>query len=72
MLRWLGWPLAWLLVKSPYEGCQTVVHCAVAEELDGVSGQFYGDCRQEDWSDVSMDDEKGRLLWTLSEKLVQL
>lgn len=64
--------LAWLLVKSPYEGCQTVVHCAVAEELEGVNGEFYADCKKEKWSDVSMDDENAWKLWEVSESSTKI
>lgn len=69
LLRILGKLFGWLLVKSPYEGCQTVLYCAIAKELDGVSGKFYGNCKEENWSDVSLDDEKARKLWAISEKL---
>jgi retinol dehydrogenase-14 len=71
-LRWISYPLAWLLVKSTYEGCQTVVYCAVAEELDGVTGQFYGDCKREEWSTMSLDDETADKLWQVSERIVHL
>lgn len=69
LLRTLGKLFGWLLVKSPYDGCQTVLYCAIATELDGVSGRFYSNCKEENWSDVSLDDEKARKLWEISEKL---
>jgi len=72
VLRVLGYPFAWLLVKNTYEGCQTVLHCAVSEELDNVSGEFYGDCRKENWSIASDNDEVARQLWDVSEKIVKL
>lgn len=68
-LRYLLWPIVWLLMKSPYEGCQTVVHCAVSEELQDVSGQFYANCTQEPWSKVSLDDAAAVKLWNISEEL---
>lgn len=72
VVRVLGYFLGWLLVKSPYEGCQTVLHCAIAEELEGVSGNFYGDCKEEQWSSVSLDDDKAKKLWEVSERLTKL
>lgn len=72
VVRVLGYFLGWLLVKSPYEGCQTVLHCAIAEEVEGVSGNFYGNCKQEEWTSVSLDDEKAKNLWEVSERLTKL
>lgn len=72
VLAWLSWPLAWLLVKSPHEGCQTVVYCAIAEELDDVSGKFYGDCKPEPWSELSLDERVATKLWDISVKTVNL
>jgi len=68
-LRYILWPLAWLLVRSPYEGCQTVLYCAVSEELQDVSGRFYANCTEEPWSKVSLDDTVALKLWNVSEVL---
>lgn len=65
-LRILLYPLAWLLVKNCWEGCQTVVHCSVAEELEGDSGAFYGDCEKENWNDASLDWRVAKRLWNES------
>lgn len=72
VVRVLGYFLGWLLVKSPYEGCQTVLHCSIAEELEGVSGNFYGNCKEEEWTSVSLDDDKAKKLWEVSERLTKL
>jgi len=66
-LRCLLWPVLWLLLKSPHEGCQTVLYCAVTEELHDVSGQFYANCAEEPWSEVSLDDGVALKLWNVSE-----
>lgn len=29
------------LLKTPYEGAQTSIYCAVAEELESVSGKYF-------------------------------
>ena len=34
-------PLLWFLMKGARDGAQTVVHCAVAKEEEGVSGKYY-------------------------------
>ena len=63
-------PIAWLLLKTPNAASQTVVYCAVAKELDGVTGQFYKNCAEIKWA--SFDDETCKRLWTISENLVGL
>ena len=69
VLRCVLWPLLWLLTKSPHEGCQTVVYCAVSEELQGASGRYYGNCTQEAWSQLSLDDSTATNLWNVSQSL---
>jgi len=72
LVRFLTWPLAWLFVRNADAGCQTVVHCAVAEELNGVSGHFYSNCAEEPWSLVSLDDSLAMKLWQVSEQVTGL
>ena len=71
--RFILSPIAWLLLPSPEEGCQTVVHCAVSEELDSVTGRYYGKCREEPWSDLfAYDNYSRQKLWEVSERLTGL
>ena len=62
-------PIALLFLKTPWQGAQTSIYCALAEELDGVSGRYFVDCRQADVADVAKDDEVARRLWEVSEEL---
>ena len=34
-------PAAWLSMKTPVQGAQTSVYCAVSAELEGVSGKYF-------------------------------
>jgi hypothetical protein len=34
-------PVAWLLLKTSVEGAQTTLYCALAPELEKVSGKYY-------------------------------
>lgn len=73
--RPLSWGL-WLIVKgffkTPQQGCQTTVHLAVSEALDGINGKYFSDCKEAQLSAEAMDDEKANKLWELSTKLVNL
>ncbi|CAH1791871.1 unnamed protein product [Owenia fusiformis] len=71
-LKPLAIPLMYLLLKTPTEGCQTTLYCSIAEELDNVSGCYYGNCKQEPWGEASNDMAVARKLWEHSEKLVGL
>ncbi|KAK2146486.1 hypothetical protein LSH36_605g02014 [Paralvinella palmiformis] len=64
--------LGWLLVKGENDGCQTVVYCAVAKELEGVTGHFYANCKEEPWAKSATDDEVAAKLWDVSVKLTEI
>ena len=34
-------PFMWFLMKTASDGAQTIIHCAAATELDGVSGKCF-------------------------------
>jgi hypothetical protein len=34
-------PFLWFLMKGGKDGAQTVFHCAIASEEEGVSGKLY-------------------------------
>ncbi|XP_064386882.1 retinol dehydrogenase 11-like [Halichondria panicea] len=60
-----------LLFKTPWEGAQTSIHCALAEEMEEVSGAFVRDCQQAQLlTDVSKDEHVARKLWDVSCRLV--
>ena len=60
-------------MKSLPQGAQTTIYCAVAEELEGVSGKYFADCQlQELTTKLSQDDEVAEILWTASAAMVGL
>jgi len=63
-------PLRWYVMKTAREGAQTNIYCAVAEELDGVSGVYYSDCAPRPLLPRASNMAHARRLWTLSEALV--
>ncbi|XP_062513210.1 retinol dehydrogenase 14-like isoform X2 [Corticium candelabrum] len=66
------YPLYWLVTKSPSQGAQTLIYCAVAEELEGVSGRYYADCAETKLREHAMDDGVAKKLWEISEQLTGL
>ena len=61
------------MFKTPRQGAQTTIHCAVAEEVAGVSGKYFGNCQVEDLrSEAAKDDDMAEHLWKMSAQMVGL
>lgn len=58
--------------KTPEQGAQTSIYCAVAEELEGVSGKYFSDCKESSLSAAAMDAAAAKKLWEKSAELVGL
>ena len=66
-------PIVLLFLKTPWQGAQTTIYCAVAEELNIVSGKYFADCRETKLvTAAATDDEAAEKLWTISTKMVGL
>lgn len=63
-----------LFAKTSEEGAQTSIYCAVSEEVEGVSGKYYVDCKEaeDQASDQSRDMGLAKKLWEVSEKYTEL
>ncbi|XP_073703360.1 retinol dehydrogenase 12 [Garra rufa] len=61
-----------LLMKTPWEGAQTSIYCAITEGLERKSGCYFSDCAEKDPSPEGKDDEVARRLWEESAQLVGL
>ena len=60
-------------MKTPWQGAQTTLNCAISEELEGVSGRMYANCREKKLETaVAMDDEVAEELWRVSAEMVGL
>lgn len=62
-------PLAWFFIRTPRQGCQTILHCAISEEAELESGSYYRNCEREDFAKVAEDEGVAKRLWDVSEKL---
>ncbi|XP_039597760.1 retinol dehydrogenase 12 [Polypterus senegalus] len=66
----LVWRLFSFFIKTPKEGAQTSIFCAVAEELDSVSGVYFSDCHPAFVAPQGRNDKTARELWDVSCKLL--
>ncbi|XP_029952163.1 retinol dehydrogenase 13-like [Salarias fasciatus] len=60
------------LIKTPTEGAQTTIYCAVEESLKDESGLYYSDCAPKTAAPQALDDEAAKKLWDLSASMVGL
>lgn len=63
-------PITWLFFKTPRQGAQTTIHCAVADNVE--SGLYYSDCKPKEPADQAKDDKAAKQLWEVSADLVGL
>ncbi|XP_026139526.1 retinol dehydrogenase 13 isoform X2 [Carassius auratus] len=61
-----------LLMKTPWQGAQTSIYCAVTEGLESKSGCYFSDCAEKDPAPEGKDDEVSRRLWEESARMVGL
>lgn len=61
--------LTFLFFKDCKQGAQTTIYCSVAEELAGVSGLYYSDCKATECSKVAKDPGLAKKLWETSERI---
>uniref|UniRef100_A0AAY3ZV41 NADP-retinol dehydrogenase n=1 Tax=Denticeps clupeoides TaxID=299321 RepID=A0AAY3ZV41_9TELE len=59
-----------MFLKTPREGAQTSIYCAVAEELDTVSGKHFSDCSPAFVAPQGRNEVTGQKLWDISCELL--
>ncbi|XP_039194489.1 retinol dehydrogenase 14-like [Crotalus tigris] len=64
--------VSWAFFKSPSEGAQTIVYLAASPDIEGISGKYFGDCKEEQLLPKATDDLIARKLWDISEVMVGL
>ncbi len=68
----LFFPIWWICTKSPVQGAQTTIHCAVDDSIVSLSGKYFSDCKVKRPTDAAQDVEAAERLWEISAKMVQL
>ncbi|XP_026564309.1 retinol dehydrogenase 11 [Pseudonaja textilis] len=59
-----------IFLKTPWQGAQTSIYCAVTEELETVSGKYFSDCKPANISSQGLNDETAKKLWNVSCELL--
>ncbi|KAG9485997.1 hypothetical protein GDO78_008865 [Eleutherodactylus coqui] len=71
-LQILLFPIAWLLLKTPVDGAQTSIYCAVQEGIEMYSGRYFANCQAQQVKPHARDDAVAKKLWEVSEGLLGL
>ncbi|XP_061734386.1 retinol dehydrogenase 13 [Nerophis ophidion] len=61
-----------MMIKSPWEGAQTSIYCAVDESLANATGLYNSDCAVKTPAPAALDDAVAKRLWVLSASMVSL
>ncbi|XP_046875704.1 retinol-DH_like_SDR_c domain-containing protein [Hypomesus transpacificus] len=61
---------ALLLMKTPWQGAQTSIYCAVTQGLENKTGCYFSDCRVKEPAPEGRDDLTALRLWDVSAKMV--
>nr|XP_056712509.1 retinol dehydrogenase 14 [Euleptes europaea] len=64
--------VSWAFFRSPLEGAQTSIYLASSPEVEGVSGKYFGNCKEQPLLPKATDDLVARKLWDISEVMVGL
>ena len=65
-------PLTFMFGKTVEQGAQTTIYLASSEEVEGVSGLYFDNCKPQEPSSAAQDDEAAKKLWKISADLVGL
>ena len=65
------YPLIWFLLRTPRQGAQTILYCALEPKLKKTSGRFFRDCQEQSLLPHGTNDVDSKRLWNVSELYVK-
>lgn len=71
-VSWMFGKMGRFYLKSPKQGAQTTIYCAVEESISHESGYYYSGCKKKTPTRRARDMETARRLWEESARLVGL
>ncbi|XP_050532192.1 retinol dehydrogenase 12-like [Daktulosphaira vitifoliae] len=60
------------LLKTPEQGCQTILYCALDSQCANETGLYYSDCKNVEPNPAAKDQNIANELWGVSCKLVKI
>ncbi|KAE8622169.1 hypothetical protein XENTR_v10005124 [Xenopus tropicalis] len=65
-------PVSWLFLRTPMNGAQTSIYCAVQEGIEMYSGRYFDNCQVRQVKPHARDDAVAKKLWEVSERMTGL
>ncbi|VDK57496.1 unnamed protein product [Anisakis simplex] len=65
-------PLLWLIMKTDKDGAQTSLFLALSKQVDGISGKYFGECKEHEPSPKALDNDASNVLYNDSLEAVGL
>ncbi|XP_072317827.1 dehydrogenase/reductase SDR family member 13-like [Eucyclogobius newberryi] len=65
-------PLTSFFFKTPEQGAQTTLHCALQPGIEPLSGRYFSNCTVRNVFSAARDDAAAKKLWELSESMCGL
>ena len=58
--------------RSPEKGAETAVYLGSSPKVEGVTGEYFQDCKPHQPRAFALDDEDAHRLWEVSERMTGL
>lgn len=71
-LKWIVHSIGPNFIKTPQQGAQTAIYCAVDENAGKETGLFYAECKAAEPNIITKNVEDAKHLWEVSRRLVGL
>lgn len=71
LLAFIFYPIVWFLFKTPNQGAQCTIYCAVKSHLEPMKGFYFRDFKQIGLLPHAFNKEDSHRLWNLSENFVK-
>ncbi|RNA18858.1 retinol dehydrogenase 13-like [Brachionus plicatilis] len=65
-------PISYWFFKNSRQGAQTSIHCALDDNITGLSGEYFSDCKPKKMLPHALNEDDAKHLWKISEKLTKL
>lgn len=71
-IRKLAGNILKVFVKTPEQGAATAIYVATSDECEGISGEYFSNCKVAKASSKASDKELAKRLWEVSEQITGL
>uniref|UniRef100_F1L7F0 Retinol dehydrogenase 14 n=1 Tax=Ascaris suum TaxID=6253 RepID=F1L7F0_ASCSU len=65
-------PFMWFFMKTDKDGAQTSLYLALSKQVQGISGRYFGECKEDHPSEKALDNDACNVLYNYSVEAVGL